>query len=171
MSDQYDFQAEQFVPCHKLCQDAGGVRFHSALCLYGLRPRIAGALREAGKREADLRREVELILAESKHGRCVHASSYGPLDCVFCAPWVKRNADLRREVERLKEKQVRLEQSYAKALDAAAGDVIDLRREVARLELDSIVRGEMYEDAMDEVRALKEKLAEYLVAYRLEDKP
>lgn len=82
---------------------------------------------------ADLRREVEqakrdvsLIYDESKHARCVHASSNGPLDCVFCAPWAKRNLELRREAERHRANA----ESWRKKYN---DDVTEPRAEVERL--------------------------------------
>ena len=181
VGDPYDLQTGRLLggcTCEAECG-------HCALCQYG--DAVAGALREAGKRETQCHAIIEDQAKQIEDGRTIYNET------------LRQNADLRREVERLTEQLNSVTDNAIRLIDNACdkhaeeirsmslsefSDALprtchwcdlaitaDLRREVERLKHDSIVSAEMYEDAMDEVRALKEKLAEYLVAYRLEDKP
>ena len=162
--DEYDLQTGRMLgPC--TCEAECG---HCAPCQYG--DAVAGALREAGTR----RRESDDALAVC-HKEC---------------------ADLRREVERLKEQEsqhratnLRIEQARKNEMEThiTIEDKLrdDLRREVERLEeqltglrfsksaltVAGQVKDNEIADLKREVERLTARLAEYLVEYRLEDKP
>jgi len=101
--DKYDAEVIEMIPCHRLCQDYAGIRFHSGNCCYGVRPAVAARLR-ADAADLELVREI-------KNGA------------------MKQLDEARAEIERLK----KLVDDDGKEFDRLRGYAIQVERELAQL--------------------------------------
>ena len=97
--DQFDEQAERLLPCPTykeviVCHDPeSGITRHAQTCPAWHRPAVAAALREKGKRLADLRAENEKLRSELRDERALTDEDYSKIE-------IERN-DLRADKEQL----------------------------------------------------------------------
>lgn len=129
--DQYDGQAERLLPC--LCEDHH--RDGSRICPASYRPAVAAALREAGKREAELREEVKRLQDLDAVSAKAHNAN------------LLEMGDLRREVETLMTERDEARQyaetvyvEYENHLQTLSAEIFDLKAKLAEAE-----KGQLYD--------------------------
>ena len=133
--DIYDEQAERLLPCD--CNNRDGREGHFSSCGGYWREEVAQALREAGKREAELRRALHKA-AGYKIDRCAcifagDDDSDPVTQCNYHRDIAAERDDLRREVERLKDNAQSQIDVYASESSERGREIIKLTAEIERL--------------------------------------